>query len=757
MKKLLSCFTAAVVFFNTTAFAGVLGEVSGGYTNDMGLGTFFHKTEFSGSSRGNQVEHFIEYSPNTDITPVVISGEQLWGTIDIYEAQNIITADGLRSTGAINADFFSFKTGLSMGYTISEGEIVTKVYEKMPAIGFRKDGTAFIDDLQIKTTISNGDKSAEILFINKWCQPGFDPIYLLTDYFGETTKTNSNCLYIIGKISEGSVSLQNDAIFDVEEVFEYDGEIKIPDGKAVLLIDVAGGNAECMDFMRSVEVGDKLTVKNEYLASQKNLWDEAEEACSTITPYLLRNGEIGSGYEAGVHPRTAAGITSEGKIILYTLDGRKSGYSTGATLEELAKRMKELGCIDAINFDGGGSTAIGAKLSDLPAFQVLNRPSDGSVRNVANYIFLRDNRLPTGMPKTIKYKNLVKNVYINSNQNIEIESVYDTADYEMTDYDVEISSDDAKVDGNNVKFNKSGIASVKIGINNHADELQFNVYDTIDSFKVFETKSWKEVESINLSAGEEYEVQLRVVPYADENELLLNEGVKWEIEGDVGTISDTGYLKIGSNEENSGVIKISLANIRKEIPVNIKKSIFYDTQGHWADEMINVLAKKRILSGIRTDKGLAFFPDNNMTRVEFATVISRYLGLDEESYADDNLNFADAHDIDLWAHNVVKAVSAAGIMKGASNDGGKTFLFEPKANITRAEAMTVIGRTISQSNYNNTEFSDDELIPDWARGEISKLTALGIVQGYSDNTIKPTKSVTRSEAASLIYKLMDKR
>lgn len=756
MKKLLSCFAAVAIFLNTTAFAGVLGEVSGGYTNDMGLGTFFHKTEFSGSSRGNQVEHFIEYSPNTDITPVVISGEQLWGTIDIYDAQNVITADGLRSAGAINADFFSFSTGLSMGYTISEGEIVTKVYEKMPAIGFRKDGTAFIDDLQIKTTVSKGTDSAEILFINKWCQPGFDPIYLLTDYFGKTTKTNSNCLYIIGEISKGSISLKNDAIFDVEEVFEYDGEIKIPDGKAVLLIDVAGGNAECMDFMRSVEVGDKLTIKNEYLASQKNLWHEAEEACSTITPYLLKNGEIGSGYEAGVHPRTAAGITSEGKIILYTLDGRKSGYSTGATLEELAKRMKELGCIDAINFDGGGSTAIGAKLSDLPAFQVLNRPSDGKVRNVANYIFLRDNRLPTGIPKTIKYKNLVKNVYINSNQNIEIESVYDTADYEMTDYVVKISSDDAKVEGNNIKFNKSGIASVKIAINDHTDELDFNVYDTIDSFKVFDTKSWKEVESITVNSGEEYELQLRVVPYADENELLLNEGVKWEIEGDIGYISDTGYLKIASNAQNSGVIKVSLANISKEIPINITNSIFYDTQGHWADEMVSALAKEKIFSGIRTDNGLAFFPDNNMTRVEFAAIISRYLGLDEESYADDKLNFADANNIDSWAHNAVKAVSATGIMKGISNDGGKTFSFQPKANITRAEAMTVIGRTISEKNNNVTKFTDDDLIPDWAREEINKLVAFGIVQGYSDNTIKPTKNVTRAEAASLMYKLINK-
>jgi len=756
VKRIISMLTMAAFVLNTTVFAGVLGEISGGYTNDMGLGSFFHKTEFSGSERGRQTEHFIEYTPNEEMTPVVISGEELWGTIDMYEAQNVITADGLRSRGAINADFFSFKTGLSMGYTISDGEIVTKEHTKMPAIGFRNDGTAFIDDLQIKTTVYNGDNSAEILFINKWCQPGFDPIYLLTDYFGETTQTNSNCLYIIGTVSQGKISLKEDATIEVEEIFEYEGEIKIPDGKVVLLVDVAGGNPECLEFMQSIAVGDELTVKNEFLNSKKNLWSEAAEACSTITPQLLENGKIGSGFDPGVNPRTAAGIKADGNVVLYTLDGRKTGYSTGATLEELAQRMQELGCLDAINFDGGGSTAIGAWLSDLPAFQILNRPSDGYPRKVANYIFLRDNRLPTGIPKYVKYKNLNKNVYIGSNQNLEIENVYDTADYEMSDFDIEISSENIEINENNLKFNTAGIATVDVVVNDFTDSVVFNVYDKIDSFKVYKTDTWKEVNDIKLGLGDEYSVQLRAVPYADENELLLNEGVKWEIEGNIGEISETGYLKLSPQDENGGLIRVTLAGLTVEIPVEVVSNKFYDMDGHWSSEMVNTLVEREIFTGIENEFGTGFFPDNNMTRAEFAITVCRYLGINMEEYSQNELNFTDAENIQPWAQNAIKAVVANGIMKGNSDDNGNTLYFSPDSSITRAEAMTVIGRTIQADSEYSADFADADQIPAWAKNEVFKLVGLGIVEGYSDNTILPMKNVTRAEAASLIYKLLNR-
>ncbi len=71
-----------------------------------------------------------------------------------------------------------------------------------------------------------------------------------------------------------------------------------------------------------------------------------------------------------VHPRTAAGYTKDGKLILLVVDGRQK-ESRGVSLQELATLMAELGCVEALNLDGGGSSTIvvnGVR---------LNRPAGG--------------------------------------------------------------------------------------------------------------------------------------------------------------------------------------------------------------------------------------------------------------------------------------------------------------------------------------------------------------------------------------------
>jgi hypothetical protein len=77
-------------------------------------------------------------------------------------------------------------------------------------------------------------------------------------------------------------------------------------------------------------------------------------------------------YRFGVrrNPRTMAGVTTEGKLLLVTVDGRQPGWSVGASFAEEGEIMRALGAVDAVNLDGGGSTAmaVGDKL--------INRPSD---------------------------------------------------------------------------------------------------------------------------------------------------------------------------------------------------------------------------------------------------------------------------------------------------------------------------------------------------------------------------------------------
>jgi hypothetical protein len=86
------------------------------------------------------------------------------------------------------------------------------------------------------------------------------------------------------------------------------------------------------------------------------------------------------------HPRTAIGITKDHKLLLVTVDGRQPGFAEGIPLDELAQLMIELGAVQALNLDGGGSTTLA--IAD-PDPRVLNFPS--SKDNEGNYGVLRQN------------------------------------------------------------------------------------------------------------------------------------------------------------------------------------------------------------------------------------------------------------------------------------------------------------------------------------------------------------------------------
>jgi exopolysaccharide biosynthesis protein len=86
---------------------------------------------------------------------------------------------------------------------------------------------------------------------------------------------------------------------------------------------------------------------------------------------LDEEGFFGS-YLREPHPRTAAGRTADGALILMVVDGRQA-ESRGATLDELAALMLDVGAVDALNLDGGGSSAL------VVAGVLINRPTGGSV------------------------------------------------------------------------------------------------------------------------------------------------------------------------------------------------------------------------------------------------------------------------------------------------------------------------------------------------------------------------------------------
>lgn len=105
----------------------------------------------------------------------------------------------------------------------------------------------------------------------------------------------------------------------------------------------------------------------------------------SFLPVLIRNGHpqaVPKEWETTKQPRTIIGEYANGDFILIVVDGRQSDWSSGVTLERLQYKLAELGVKEGYNLDGGGSSTMVFK------GKVLNRPSDGNQRAVANNIVI---------------------------------------------------------------------------------------------------------------------------------------------------------------------------------------------------------------------------------------------------------------------------------------------------------------------------------------------------------------------------------
>jgi hypothetical protein len=172
---------------------------------------------------------------------------------------------------------------------------------------------------------------------------------------------------------------------------------QIPDNGSVLC-----GTGDVAEWLREhAQLGAKINVSTNVLANGKPLSLAAPLGVINGGPRLLRDGipditaeaegfdwpeDPGFYYRFGIrrNPRTLAGITSDGKLLFVTVDGRQPGYSAGASFKESAKIMQSLGALNAVNLDGGGSTTI------VVNGKLLNRPSDTTgERPIGNAIIVQ--------------------------------------------------------------------------------------------------------------------------------------------------------------------------------------------------------------------------------------------------------------------------------------------------------------------------------------------------------------------------------
>ncbi|MFA9558101.1 S8 family serine peptidase [Evansella sp. AB-rgal1] len=173
---------------------------------------------------------------------------------------------------------------------------------------------------------------------------------------------------------------------------------------------------------------------------------------------------------------------------------------------------------------------------------------------------------------------------------------------------------------------------------------------------------------------------------------------------------------------------------------------FRDISSHWAKDEVEVMASRTIIKGTSEE---LFDPNANITRAQFAALLTRALGLEKTSYKG---TFSDVGG-NAWYALEVEAAQQAGIVEGYSNK------FSPNANITREEMAVMILRAYeyyyeeSVAVSGQVAFTDKSAISSWALEAVEAANELEIVKGRTPTTFAPKDNATRAEAAVMLYRL----
>lgn len=292
--------------------------------------------------RVNVVEINSSLAGNMILKPALSSSENLKSrrTISTIAKNN-------NAIVALNGTYFKPQTGVPLGTLMIDEKLYTgPIYDRV-ALGIFDDGYD-VARVQLNASIKSRNAEVKIDNINQPRTLSTHVIAYSTDW-GSTSPVSPKYGTQLAIDKEGNI------------IGASANPLKIPHGGYVIV----GPKSRLQAFWGVKNVKIKISTTPE--------WKNVRHIISG-GPYLVRDGEVFVDMTAqklasigGRNPRSAIGYTSENNLILVAVDGRE-GSSIGMTLMELANFMKAVGCIGAINLDGGGSTVMYVN------GQVVNKP-----------------------------------------------------------------------------------------------------------------------------------------------------------------------------------------------------------------------------------------------------------------------------------------------------------------------------------------------------------------------------------------------
>lgn len=314
-----------------------------------------------------------------------------------------------RAIAAVNADFFPF-TGDPLGLAIRDGELLSEPSSNRVAMGIGRQGVQMEVLLPVGILLAPDGASLNLSGINRVPHDG-DAI-VLTPTYTATPSIEKNGVAITLRDANLPVKLGQtvEGVVDTIAPIGSGETLSQTTGHNIQIVMVGNGagwlsshckQGDTLKFRFDVTPNTAPPSRGKYasrvdfsrMGRYVPVWTDVEQAVGG-GPFLVRNGQIAVDGEAEGfpradfidkrHPRTAAGVDARGSLLLVTVDGRAK-WSQGASLSEMAAIMKRLGAVNAMNFDGGGSSTM------VVGGSVVNSPSDGRERSVADGLLIYGN------------------------------------------------------------------------------------------------------------------------------------------------------------------------------------------------------------------------------------------------------------------------------------------------------------------------------------------------------------------------------
>lgn len=285
---------------------------------------------------------------------------------------------------AINSGFF-FQNGDPVGLLMSDFEIISEAYPNRSVAVWPRPGVTF-DRPEFKGFLKSPNGiELKIDGVNRVARAG--EIILFTER-GNRAKTPTGAICLV--FSTERRALPNKTIeIKFWQSVPYQEDMLVPRSRLLLVVE----KSRVQEISPLLQMGDKWKLRLQL--SGKTNWAKVGEGVGG-GPRLVTNGKVDvqaqqeafkPDFTMNRHPRTAIGTTAKGECVWAVVDGRQS-VSAGATLQEMAQIMIRLGCKEAINLDGGGSSTF------FLLGNVMNRPSDGSERPVSDAVLLSSSGVP---------------------------------------------------------------------------------------------------------------------------------------------------------------------------------------------------------------------------------------------------------------------------------------------------------------------------------------------------------------------------